>query len=508
MSDAEQLRLWREQLAREEDAEDSDDDGVGGYGVDDVHQPPDTDLGLALEDMPLPSRVPGGDDIRAAPPPRRVGRGPPSTGRPAPPPLTGGSSSDPPEVMMHKLQVLQLKLEEKEIELEAAKMGGAGGTGASAGLPDAREAKMKELARRCKAATMALGRERAKTAQLTTELAQLKRDASGGGGSGGSHGGAGAGAGTAGGPAARLESAAARVGEARDGVDAAARDRELKESKERLAAANARLHEAKMSAQALKAELGKHQRALAREVGEDVPLAKLLDETSGAKGRAQQISLLKEQVRTLTRKLQSNEGGEGTPAPGSPDAAEGRHRGALHAIEQERRRELERLLVREQELSAEVVEARKKLEAMGARIRNLETDVRSKKEKLKLLLDKSDADDNLVAALRAELDKQRTRSGGGAAAGDGPINQRRMGELASKAAQQQAQIDRQEQIILALRDQLQRQQADAAAAGSGPGSNRSGRPPQDLIAMQAENAKLRELVALLQEKLAEAEGAM
>ena len=84
MSDAEQLRLWREQLAREEDAEDSDDDGVGGYGVDDVHQPPDTDLGLALEDMPLPSRVPGGDDIRAAPPPRRVGRGPPSTGRPAP----------------------------------------------------------------------------------------------------------------------------------------------------------------------------------------------------------------------------------------------------------------------------------------------------------------------------------------------------------------------------------------------------------------------------------------
>ena len=83
-----------------------------------------------------------------------------------------------------------------------------------------------------------------------------------------------------------------------------------------------------------------------------------------------------------------------------------------------------------------------------------------------------------------------------------------MGELASKAAQQQAQIDRQEQIILALRDQLQRQQADAAAAGSGPGSNRSGRPPQDLIAMQAENAKLRELAALLQEKLAEAEGAM
>ena len=40
-SDAEQLAQWRAQLAREEDAEDSDDDGVGGYGRDDVHVPAD-----------------------------------------------------------------------------------------------------------------------------------------------------------------------------------------------------------------------------------------------------------------------------------------------------------------------------------------------------------------------------------------------------------------------------------------------------------------------------------
>ncbi|MEC7300896.1 MAG: hypothetical protein VXW43_19755, partial [Pseudomonadota bacterium] len=55
-------------------------------------------------------------------------------------------------------------------------------------LNDAREAKMKDLAKRSKQATMALGRERAKSAQLTAELAQAKRDlakaAADGGGAG------------------------------------------------------------------------------------------------------------------------------------------------------------------------------------------------------------------------------------------------------------------------------------------------------------------------------------
>ena len=96
-------------------------------------------------------------------------------------------------------------------------------------------------------------------------------------------------------------------------------------SQERLAAANSRLHEAKVEGVQLKQQLGKYQRALAREVGEDVPVAKLLDEASGAKGRAQQISLLKEQVKSLKGKLATVQGDDG---PASPDA-EGRQRGAL-----------------------------------------------------------------------------------------------------------------------------------------------------------------------------------
>ena len=64
--------------------------------------------------------------------------------------------------------------------------------------------------------------------------------------------------------------------------------------------------------------------------------------------------------------------------------------------------------------------------------------------------------------LRAELEKRRSAGGGGGAAARGAeeeANARRVHELTARAGQQQVQIDRQEQIILALRDQLQRQPA-------------------------------------------------
>ena len=543
MNDVE-LKRWRDQLAAEE-AEDSEDEGVGGYGAQDVQLPPDQDLGLALEEpMHIPGKSPrkgvAGDIGRSlgvaggggpdpldmyAGMPRRAGQAPPGPPRPIPPKFTPASGSEDPQILMHKLHVLELKLEEREIELEAARMSGGGGGGGGAGMSDAREAKMKELARRAKAATMALGRERAKTAQLASELASLKQQQQqqqgppqGGGGGGPSVAGNGAvAAGALGsGAAARLEAAAARVGEAREGISSQDRERELKELRERLTATDRRLHEAKIAVQTSKQELERYQRALKKEVGEDVSVAKLLDEASGAKGRAQQIALLNDKVKALTRRLQSldpTEEGGGAGGPGSPgserDRGDERQRGALQKMDHDRHRELERLLLREQELSAEVVDSRKKSEAMGARIRNLELDVRGKKEKLKTLLDKSDADDQLVEALRTELDKFR-KGGGGAGGGAGggiagaaedAAQKKRMSELASRAAQQQTQIDRQEQIILALRDQMQQLQQKLQQK---PPPSPEQRPPQDIIKLQTENSKLRELVALLQEKLADA----
>ena len=286
-----ELARWRQQLAREE-AEDSDEEDPGAVGGDDVYQPPDNDLGLGLEEMPLPSRVPLAGLL-----PARAGRAP-SAGR-----RSLGALEESPnnkfegtEVLLHKLRVVELKLEEREIELDAARRQNGGVQ------PDevngAREAKMKELAKRAKAATMALGRERAKSSSLTAELAQVKqRDGAAAGGVGG-----GGGQGVA---AARLAEINARVIDERNGVDPEARDRELKEVKERLNAANQRVHQANISAQQSKAELQKYQRALLKEVGDDASMQKLLDEASGAKGRAQQITLLREQVKGLSKRLGS-----------------------------------------------------------------------------------------------------------------------------------------------------------------------------------------------------------
>ncbi len=54
---------------------------------------------------------------------------------------------------------------------------------------------------------------------------------------------------------------------------------------------------------ALEIEVKKLQRALAREVGDDVPLAKVLDEGSDWKGRREQLIKLNEQVRQPRERL-------------------------------------------------------------------------------------------------------------------------------------------------------------------------------------------------------------
>jgi len=49
-------------------------------------------------------------------------------------------------------------------------------------------------------------------------------------------------------------------------------------------------------------------------------------------------------------------------------------------MEQERRHDHERLLVVEQQLRAELDESRRRADALAARIKNLEADVRSKRD--------------------------------------------------------------------------------------------------------------------------------
>ena len=102
-----------------------------------------------------------------------------------------------------------------------------------------------------------------------------------------------------------------------------------------------------------------------------------------------------------------------------------------------------------QDRSYYMAELRKRCDAQAARIKNLEVDSKGKREKLVLMLNKSGTDDQLISALRSELDKHRARAkagGGGGGGGGGAAAESggRAKELAAKLGAQQVQIDRQE----------------------------------------------------------------
>jgi hypothetical protein len=183
-----------------------------------------------------------------------------------------GNGSDQVTYLQHKLQVLELQLEERDLELQEVRMQAANeraAAGRSAPslssrdsiASDVRDAKLKELASKSKQSTMALGREKAHSAQQAAELAALRQQlkarddkaACGGNGEGGS----------AGGPPSP--------------------NRELKEVQQRLAEANKRLSEQQVGHDAVKSELAKYRRALEREVGSAEGVTKLLEGSSGAR---------------------------------------------------------------------------------------------------------------------------------------------------------------------------------------------------------------------------------
>jgi hypothetical protein len=132
-----------------------------------------------------------------------------------------------------------------------------------------------------------------------------------------------------------------------------------------------------------------------------------------------------------------------------------RQRHALDALERERRAEHERLANEHEAATKELGAARLKMDALNARCRTLEGEYRTLRGKMKAVLDKSDADDRLIDALRAELDQRKAdakrlqRQGSAASERAEAADQ-----LRSQNQQQSEQLENQKRIILALRDEV------------------------------------------------------
>ncbi|CAK4082564.1 unnamed protein product [Aphanomyces euteiches] len=149
-------------------------------------------------------------------------------------------------------------------------------------------------------------------------------------------------------------------------------------------------------------ELKKTQRALQREVGEDVPLAELLDGESGKRGRAQQIVMLKAKVKKLEKELQTR----AVPDTGVDAKAEME----LQSLKVDKQKQLDQVTSDLNAFKEATDKLSRKYDAQKARVQVLEKEATKNKTKITLLLEKSKNDDALIDALQNELeDLQRGR---------------------------------------------------------------------------------------------------
>eukprot|EP00899_Mesostigma_viride_P011534 jgi/Mesvir1/20381/Mv12288-RA.1 len=373
---------------------------------------------------------------------------------------------------------------------------------------DALNQKILELSKKNRALNLAFEKERTKANKLQAELAALQKAPTSDDQKRGGAAGDGAGA-----PAVDVDpnSLTAQLQAARKTAN---------DWREKYTQVTARVMDAQSAATTLKQENAKLMRALLREVGEDAVLSKILADDGDWRGRAQQISLLKDKIKELQRQLKAG-GGSGTASgaeeSGSP-SFDDRHRSNLERQERDRRKEFEVTKEELQSARLEVATFKGKYEAGAARIRILEHEVRSLKEKLQTLLTKAATDDKLVDALRKELDNLRKSKSSEAStpprrpsAGRQPPDSRqpsqqgaagvvdeRMArahfELQQRCTQQEVQLQRQEKIICALQ---------AGAAKRPPSGGGMGQ--ESFRALEVETQRLEELVQLLKDRLKEAQ---
>ncbi|GFR41182.1 hypothetical protein Agub_g1851 [Astrephomene gubernaculifera] len=391
---------------------------------------------------------------------------------------------------------------------------------------DVQSAKIIELSKKNRALNLALEREKQRVAKLQAEVASAGSSATrplSGNGS------------TAAPLEAVEEIARSMVEQAAEAAEAA--QREAAQWKEKLAQTTNKISQMEQKVFSLESENKKLTRALVREVGEEVPLARVLDDSGDWKGRREQIIALKDQVKQLRAAA-----GQATPDSKQEAAA----KGVITKISRERNQELERLTGELAGVRGELEALRLKYEGAVSRRKILETELSSMKSKVSVVLDKAATDDRLIAALKSEVAALRKgqqqggatqgSAGGAERPGGAPLSRsassvspddelwRELGSLRRRVAEQEEQIDRQEAIILALQQRCAAAAASCAPASAGgagaglggrPGSS-SGRPgsggarggaawegavEQQMRLLEVENSRLTELVALLQRRL-------
>ena len=250
------------------------------------------------------------------------------------------------------------------------------------------------------------------------------------------------------------------------------------------------LDSARLKADQAALESKRLKRLLIREVGEGPSLDKVLEslhlhngsraaedlsqELVGWRGRAQQILKLKSKVKSLAKELEAAR--KAQPKVGSTQEivgssqrrgvdVDGRAIEEVKFIERGRRHSMEKLAHEIEEVEEKYQEAKQKADASRARIRVLENENKKMREQMKVLLSKTTNDDALVEALRREIKRLRADysnvKGKVQLLESGTVSQLAYEELRQHSQSQAVQIERQDELLVKMRRQVERAQSDA-----------------------------------------------
>ncbi|XP_028525754.2 hyaluronan mediated motility receptor isoform X1 [Apis cerana] len=172
----------------------------------------------------------------------------------------------------------------------------------------------------------------------------------------------------------------------------------MKHLLEKLQLTQTKLYESKNNCISLKQEINKLNKLLYSEIGENVNLNNLSNQ-SGWRGRAEQIHLLHQKITELQSKLSEYEGTQKT----SIVSVERKNFENLRNVEKERRRQIEDSVKQLRQTEVIVEEYKRKLEASKARIKVLEHELNITKGNIAILNEKRSHDIHLIETLNNRL---------------------------------------------------------------------------------------------------------
>lgn len=264
---------------------------------------------------------------------------------------------------------------------------------------DPRDSKIVALAKKSRALTVALNKERASQEKTSNYITELEQKCS------------------------RLENelkASPVVSEistkavhssisgSKDSKEPVDKDKENEKIKRDLSSTNKTVEELRRKNDHLNEEIRKLQHALTRELGDG---ATIDDAVNGNwRGRAQQIIMLKTKVKKLESQLTNNDSTVITTTTAitrrSHDV-DSKAEDELADMNSQRRQAVEAITEERFKLIEECKTLEAKNKAQKARITTLEDSTMKQKQQLKVLVDKSDTDDQLIQALSQELQQLR-----------------------------------------------------------------------------------------------------